>query len=361
MRVLAAILSAAVLGLTSAGALAQQTGPGGPEIWDTSDTAAPRHWFTGLRCPAEMIGLPLSRHMAFDPTGADVGCFYQSAQSDDYVTVYATKRYPIGAPLQTHVDRTWAEVRGRYSGATELSAGERAVDTPAGPLAVRELVLGIDGRDSISRRDIRAVTGAWLADVGGWTLKVRLTGGRNRDLDWARTTADGVLARAAADMTTARDCEGAGAEAPAPPPAQPNAMTLTLAATMMSMQLVNVVPRTPEAARAAGFVCLGEALETRSGKIVVAVTPRIAGVAAAGDMRLLALGEIRGVANPPMVAVFEMDAASFGAGEGRVHVVYSFAEGGTAYLGAAADPPRLSAAYGAGSAAEGAPAPATVR
>ena len=103
MRLAAAVIGAAALILSSA-AQAQQTEPGGPEVWDMSDAAAPRHWFTGLRCPPETIGLPLSRHMAFDASGADVGCFYQHGQSDDYVTVYATKRYPFDAPLQTIVE-----------------------------------------------------------------------------------------------------------------------------------------------------------------------------------------------------------------------------------------------------------------
>jgi hypothetical protein len=346
MRIVCAVLA---LALCPVAAHAQQNETGGPEVWDFSNPAAPRHWFTGLTCWPDALSLPLTRRTAFEPTGGDVGCFYSARGQDYYVTVYATTRWDLNAPLQLHVDQTWSEIRSRYAGGTELANGERTIATPAGALVVRELVLQVDGTDTLHNSRMRGVTGAWLADIGGWTLKVRLTGGAQRNLQWARESADAVLARASGEMNVARNCSRAGAERPPQTEVSGEAATaLTLLASVMSVQLADAVPLNPAAARAAGYVCLGLGLRTAEGHHVAAVMLPGTASALPNGMQLLSLGEIRNTPNAPMVAVVAFDAGELlGVSNAPVHLVYAFEESRVSYLGLAEQPPRESAAYGA--------------
>lgn len=371
MRVLAIVFGALTLAIVCAPqARAQQLAEGGAEIWDLSDTASPRHWFSGFRCWDRADTATFDGRTAFEAVGGDVACNYTSEQV--YVTLYATLRRPLGTTFESVVQATRQEVRARYQGADAVSDTQREIQTPAGPVAVDELIFSVRGQDLNTQRDMRGVTGVWHVNVGDWTLKLRLSNYAGGDRDWARRTADAILARAFAEMDVARDCVNAGAAAaPNPTLSGQDAVNLDVAAAIMIPMLQGAVPADPAAARAAGYVCLGETLQTRSGVLVTTVMMRpsaTAGVIPApaldAAMQIVALGEIRDGATPPtMVAIVQTSMNPFGV-EGvrtdRAQLAFSFGPERQAFLGSVGTPPRQAGAQAAAYVASGGAARVTV-
>lgn len=360
----------AAVALTMTGAQAQQLGPGGAEIWDLSDPAQPRHWFTGFRCWEAVGELQFDTRTAFESVGGDVACGYSTSQV--FATVYVTLRRPLGTDYAAVVEATRQEVRARYENARVLSDTQREIRTSAGAITVDELILSVSGRDLQTQRDMRGVSGAWHVDVEGWTLKLRLSNYGGGDARWAQQLAESILARAYADMETARACAGAGAE-PAPNPAlsDEDAVNLDVAAAIMVPMLQGAIPADPAAARAAGFVCLGETLQANTGALVTAVMqpPSAAGGAVltpAPDaaMRVVALGEIRDGASPPaMIAIVQAGLNPFGVDgvrSDRAQLAFSFHPDRQGFLGTVGAPPRLAAAQAASYYASGGAARVTV-
>jgi hypothetical protein len=348
------------LAICAAGAAQAQPAlsPGGPEIWDLRDPAQPRHWFTGFRCWDSAEGALYEGHTAFEAIGGDVACNYQSG--DVAATLYVTLRRPLGASFDSVVTPTHQEVRARYSGARVLADRRRTIETAAGAALVDELVFAVAGRDQQQNSAMRGVTGVWHVDVAGWTLKLRLSNYAGGDLAWARRIAEALLARAFADMETARACANAGA-APAPSPnltAEENS-SLTAMHAITSLMLQGAMPSDPLAARAQGYVCLGEGLRAANGVLVTAmmqrpdVTPTApAPIADNGVARLLAIGEIRDEATPAtMIGIFELSLNPFGMPDVRndpLHLAFTFNPTTTGFIGPIdASPPRLAAAQAA--------------
>lgn len=371
MRTLAIALGACALALVCAPqAHAQQLAEGGAEIWDLSDSASPRHWFTGFRCWDSADAARFDGRTAFEPVGGDVACNYTSEQV--YVTLYATLRRPLGTTFDSVVQATRQEVRARYQGAEVVSDTQREIDTPAGAVTVDELIFAVRGQDMNTRRDMRGVTGVWHIDVGDWTLKLRLSNYAGGDRDWARRTADAILARAFSEMDVARACVDAGA-APAPNPtlSDEEAINLDVAAAIMIPMLQGVVPADPVAARAAGYVCLGETLQSRTGALVTAVMtrPGLADSAALATtldaaMHVVALGEIRDGATPAtMVAIVQSSMNPFGVEGVRAdaaQLAFSFRPDAQTFLGTVSSPPRQAGAQAAAYVANGGAARVTV-
>lgn len=371
MRTLAIALSACALTfLLAPAARAQQLAEGGPEIWDLSEPASPRHWFSGFRCWDRADAARFEGRTAFESVGGDVACNYTSEQV--YVTLYATLRRPIGTTFESVVQMTRQEVRARYQGASVVSDTQREIETPAGAATVDELIFAVRGQDRNTQRDMRGVTGVWHINVGDWTLKLRLSNYGGGDREWAQRAAGAILARAFGEMDVARDCANAGA-APAPNPTLTNqdAINLDVAAAIMIPMLQGAIPADPAAARAAGYVCLGETLQTHTGALVTAVMARPGLVTGAAPtpaldtaMQVVALGEIRDGATPPtMVAVVQTSMNPFGvegARTDRAQLAFSFGPEAQAFLGTVGTPPRQAGAQAAAYVANGGTARVTV-
>ncbi|HYD88255.1 MAG TPA: hypothetical protein VEA80_12315 [Vitreimonas sp.] len=365
MRAIAsAALFAAVLGW-SLGAQAQEVSDGGAEVWDLSTPNAPRHWFTGLSCWDSAGEARLQRRVAFAASGIDVGCAYEG--QDLSVTVYATFR-PGDGPIAPMIAQTRAQMAGRYDGAAVVSDAQRTITTSAGDIAVDEYVLSINGRDTAQNRDMRGATGAWHADAGGWTLKVRISGYGRADPQALRLLAHALLGRAYNEMQTARACASAGRNAaPNLNITDEEGVQVQVGAGLFGVSLAEAIPADPAAARRAGFVCLGDVVVTRDNRIALSVMPLQPAqhdLEAATGLTILAVGEVHGGEAAPMVAIVDMSMNPFlveGMRADRGHFVFGRNGDETAFYGALDHgAPRQTAAQLAAYAAAGGAALITV-
>jgi hypothetical protein len=338
-----ALITAALIASTAHAQPAQQAPTGGPEMWDLSDPASPRHWFSGLRCWDEVVGAPFTQRVAYDPTGGDVSCGYVAA--DYFITVYATLRRAPDASYDAVVEQTAQQVRSRYGRTETLKEGARELSTARGAVAMHELVLRVGGRDSMLGRDQAAVTGVWHVDVAGWTLKLRLTATPEHSLAWMREQAEAILRRAYEDLETARACAGAGMTAPARIELdEEKSMQTAVWAVAFGVTLSEAAPGDLAAARRAGFVCLGSAFSGPNGAIAMSVTPlpTSARPSLDFDARIVSLGEIREGDAARRIAVFDMPLDPVAAERGetsRGHLVFAFEETAVYYYGPTFDRP----------------------
>lgn len=118
------------------------------------------HWQSTMVCPASVRGLQRDRMLPFDGYGFDVGCNFSSGSGDSIVTVYLTRRR--GQSLDDDLGNARAALEQRLPDAKRLSGEAPAPKGMSFKSALYEIG---DGRR----------TGAWVADVSGWTFKFRAT------------------------------------------------------------------------------------------------------------------------------------------------------------------------------------------
>lgn len=334
MRAFSALICAAALCVV-APALAQ-TSPeqGGEEIWDISTAGTPRHWHTGLTCWPVAGDTPFVRRIAYNPTGSDVSCSYGDPNA--LITLYVT-RQDQERPLDAAIADGRRQVIDRYRGARTTADGRRIIQTSSGALPVDELILSIDGDDIRQNTHMRGATGVWQADVGGWTLKLRLSNYRPGSAGSLHTLAETLLGRAYADMQIARACATAGREqAPNLGLTGDEGVQVQVSAAAMMLAVAAAIPDTPLEARRAGFVCLGETSVSEDGVAMAGVFPA-QGSATDGDVELLGIGEIRPMeGRPTMVALVDMSMNPFGVENARTdhgHFMFAVNDDTTYFFG----------------------------
>lgn len=342
MRHMLASLASSLFLVASSAYAQTPSGPagGGGEIWDLSDPSAARHWFTGLRCWDSAAGASFIGRTAYRPTGADVSCNYRAP--DTMVTVYATQRELYGVGMQEITEQAREILRGRYDGVRTIADGSRTLATSSGEIDLDEFLLAVDGRDVQSDTSMQGITGVWHVDVSGWILKLRLTSYGRPDIASMRATANALLSRAFEQMDTARACASAGrVAAPDLQITEAESINVQVGVGALGAMLVEqALPTDAAAARASGFVCLGQSLVSRSGAVTISVLPIIQQAAPqtdAGAVTLLALGEVYGAETSIMAGVFDMSMNPFGVDGQRTdrgHFIFARNDGTTGFYGA---------------------------
>jgi hypothetical protein len=245
------------------------------------------------------------------------------------VTLYVS-RPGSEQSFESLVAQSRQQVTERYNGARIVSDTRRTLQTSAGPLEADELTFAIDGEDVRQSAHMRGSTGVWQANVGGWTLKLRLSNYSPGSAGDLPPLAEALLGRAYSDMQIARTCESAGLpQAPNLNLSGEEAIQVQVSAAAMMPVITGAIPSTPLAARRAGFVCLGDTLiDTQSDTALVGVMPASSSNST-GDAVLLGLGEIRPSNGPAtMVALVEMSMNPFGVADARAdrgHFMFSVA------------------------------------
>jgi hypothetical protein len=124
-----------------------------------------RHLASGMRCDFEREGnggqIVLFPGLA---RGEDVACDTQ--QETEFVTLYAT-RYPDGRRLDDVLQEAEAAIRQRFPGATPAPATVIIQSDALPEQRARHFIVDVNGQ--------RHFTSVAIAQVNGWTYKVRYT------------------------------------------------------------------------------------------------------------------------------------------------------------------------------------------
>jgi tetratricopeptide (TPR) repeat protein len=149
------------------------------------------HVLSGFRCPATIEGLPRAETSTYSAT--DVGCSYDfDADFPGLVTVYFTMQE--GGGVETSVDAMRQEIDQVY-GSPRIAENDRVQG--ADGVEVRRLVY--EKGDTDLPFDY---SGGWLAEIGGWTGKVRISWAAGVDRPYIDRLAEALLSQTVADVWT---------------------------------------------------------------------------------------------------------------------------------------------------------------
>lgn len=127
-------------------------------IFDEADTA--HHRLSGYNCPASTAGLVRTDFTTFQSTGRDVACVYTFPDTRDIaVTVHIT--HQPGYSLDQAFYGGHEPVRRNRPNASQIARNQQTT----GGVTVEHALY----------REQALTTGIWSAQVGDWTLKLRLT------------------------------------------------------------------------------------------------------------------------------------------------------------------------------------------
>ncbi len=160
--------------------------------WRIEESRDAVHILSGFRCPAAVEGLPRTKTATYSAT--DVGCSYDfDADFPGLVTVYFTKQ--AGGGVEASVDAMRREIDQVYG--APRTAENDVLQGPGG-VEVRRLVY--EKGETDLPFDYSA---GWLADIGGWTSKVRISWAAGVDRPYIDRLADTLLAQTVAGVWTA--------------------------------------------------------------------------------------------------------------------------------------------------------------